>query len=546
MKTDVPRFEDTEEIDDVPSFEDTEEVVDEKPGLGMAALKSAASAAFPLVGATAKLVGATPDETKRGFVQGGTFNFSDEGKGGIEAAAEKVMGDERPFGDIYRERRDLERAKNEAAKKEAPGAYLGGEILGGAGTAMIPGTQGLTVAKLGGTGAIQGIGRSKADLMKGDVLGVGKDAALNALTNIMLGKGIQGLAYGAEKAAPYVAKGFDFLGKKVGSIAEDLSGMPAWLGNVVRREGPEIYQGTSGTEQALEGAVEGIQGVVQKAKSAAGKAVGAEEKALGLPSTLAEKYHASLGPAGKLEDLGAEQIIPQAEAILSKEGIQGADAIPAILRLQRQIGDIRKFGREGLSKVSSETDAYLSQLYDDMGSKLDELAGPLQSARSNYAGVKDIYEGARKKFDTVPKALSTIRAQLQEGLRSVDPDVKAISQLPGGQQAMDTAKNEVTRHALKTSDSQRGGSLGLGARVLGLTADRAGRVIQKSQGIADKIGDVLKKAPQLLGAYARPLAAAMSRGTMPATHYVMWENDPGYREKLRALENDQEIDNQQQ
>jgi len=59
---------------------------------------------------------------------------------------------------------------------------------------------------------------------------------------------------------------------------------------------------------------------------------------------------------------------------------------------------------------------------------------------------------------------------------------------------------------------------------------------------ASKIDDILKSNPQILGKYAPILSKAVQRGAqaLGANHYVLWENDPEYREKLRQLDEGQE------
>ena len=79
----------------------------------------------------------------RGALQGATLGFGDEITGGLVAGAAKLMGDERPFGDIYREARDSERAEQAAFEAANPKAALATGIGGGALTGALGATRAL-------------------------------------------------------------------------------------------------------------------------------------------------------------------------------------------------------------------------------------------------------------------------------------------------------------------------------------------------------------------------------------------------------------------
>lgn len=151
----------------------------------------------------------------RGALQGASLGFGDEAAALIDTGVSKVPG-LRTFaqmfhdaslpaldkGDVsYQERRNAYREKNKAAQEAHGTAYGAGEIAGGlATTPVLPG--GGAVAGTAGRaalhglaqgalmGAATGIGTSEADLTKGDVGGVAKDALSSAAVGGALGGGL--------------------------------------------------------------------------------------------------------------------------------------------------------------------------------------------------------------------------------------------------------------------------------------------------------------------------------------------------------------------
>ena len=119
----------------------------------------------------------------RGGAQGATIGFGDEAGGLIQAGLGAVLpesfggyggDDKRSFIDRYRAERDAFRKEDEAAEKAHPGAYLGGQIVGGIETTAV--APSASVAKLVGSGAAigaaGGIGGSKSE----NISGMAKDA----------------------------------------------------------------------------------------------------------------------------------------------------------------------------------------------------------------------------------------------------------------------------------------------------------------------------------------------------------------------------------
>lgn len=192
------------------------------------------------------------DSALEGGRQGITAGFSDEGSGGVGAgmdaaqallnklglaspsptqvseqlASQGVKGDVGPQStlDMYRQFRDEDRTKMEAAQKANPGSFIGGALAGGlASTPLIPNSilsplgnaaQGASLATRALTGAgnatrmgaIAGLGAGKSDLTQGDVPGAIMDTGAGMASGMALG-GALPIAGAALSSAGDVAGG---------------------------------------------------------------------------------------------------------------------------------------------------------------------------------------------------------------------------------------------------------------------------------------------------------------------------------------------------
>lgn len=142
----------------------------------------------------------------RGVAQGGTLGFADE----AEAAARAVGGLLTGEGWDYSGRRDQIREKYAAAEAADPAAFGSGQVVGGVGTAFIPGLglgKGLAGALKTGAalGAAQGLGESEADLMEGQLAEAARDVTVGAGLGAGAGAVGHGLARGVGAVASKVA-----------------------------------------------------------------------------------------------------------------------------------------------------------------------------------------------------------------------------------------------------------------------------------------------------------------------------------------------------
>lgn len=149
----------------------------------------------------------------RGAGQGVTFGFADEMAGGLSALG-SVFSDEK-FGDAYKRSRDEARELNRLAQEANPISFGTGAAVGGVGSSLIPVVgqvgrlgQGATLGarvlggmKAGaGLGAAAGVGMSEADLTKGEIGGLAKDAAVSGAFGGAFGGAIPAAGAAAGKA----------------------------------------------------------------------------------------------------------------------------------------------------------------------------------------------------------------------------------------------------------------------------------------------------------------------------------------------------------
>jgi hypothetical protein len=273
----IPKFEDTEEI--IPSFEDTEDFTDniDLSQTGMLTDK-----------------GSVTDSFMKGAEQGVTLGFADELAGGIQSGLESLVkfgipgilpegisktpqqvnqdllsqgftGDDLTRS-TYESARDLARQDYKEAERSNPGSYIGGNITGGALTAIIPGGVGAKIMSPLGeaaqgasaltkatqiaknalpVGAAIGLGTSEAE----KPVELGLDVASGALLSGVVGGGLnlagQGLTAGKDSLgnlitskAPTIARAYekgkegvntlskqfgDSVNKRIGEFTETVS-----------------------------------------------------------------------------------------------------------------------------------------------------------------------------------------------------------------------------------------------------------------------------------------------------------------------------------
>lgn len=194
----------------------------------------------------------------RGALQGATLGFSDELAGVIES----VVTDK-----TYEQARDESRSKNKAAQEAHPWLYGGGELAGGAATALVPGLGAAGgLGKAVATGAAAGLGSSDADLTKGEFGKAAVDTAVGGAAGLAAhgaGKAIGGLVGGAEERAD--KRLLSSVGDRANkSVRDKMAGDAANVLEVVKAKG---------LDQVAKDPV-ALQAASKAAKAETGKAIG--------------------------------------------------------------------------------------------------------------------------------------------------------------------------------------------------------------------------------------------------------------------------------
>jgi hypothetical protein len=249
----------------------------------------------------------------------------------------------------------------------------------------------------------------------------------------------------------------------------------------------------------------------------------------------------------------------RAMALLSPEGPQGKESIRDLIDLRKDIDKLIYHEKSGLPSPRSKEETILKILRSDINKKIDSIVEPemmpksimgvesqtptgvqipvgreIRIADKEFHKAADIYEGLQNKFKDVPTGTRTIKTQLQERLGSVDPDVKNLSLLPGGEAAMENAKNEVARFLVETEPKQPNNIAQIVAGRLGITPERAAKWLSLI-GEGD-VSELAQKYPKLAG-YARLIVAAAERGIqeLNTTDFLLQQQDEDYRILKSAL-----------
>lgn len=449
----------------------------------------------------------------RGTAQGLSFGLADEATGAAEAAKDWLMNDPKGFMDNYKKHRDESRKNYKSAEEANPGTYMTGQFAGGAGTALLSGGTGL--GALAAQGALQGFGSSDADLTEGNYKGAIGDTVIGGSLGAA-GEAVGRLGGKLLSKVP-VGKAFDAVSGRLGQTAENL----AVKATGATGKQAENFAPNAGRELLDRGIVRfgrTAEDVAERAANAskeAGQAIGSALKDLDARGVKASVENVTSAIEGKIKELAE---------------VPGNDTI--IRQLNRELDNLYERGASELPVSIGEKAKRAFQSQTNYASPEAEKKASAQLA----SAFKDEVESAAMKADP------TIANKFME-------DKKVYGLLKPIQEAAEKRASQLNQSPFGGfGDFAAGaaGSIGGGAGVAATVGARrllAPRIASSGAIIADNLADVVAKSPQVLGKFAKPLAAAAARGgnSLAATHFVLAQTNPEYRELTMKAQEDQNM-----
>lgn len=516
----------------------------------------------------------------RGAVSGGSFGFADEITGGLES----LITDK-----SYEQARNESRKAYKDAQDANPMSYGAGEIGGAIGTALIPGVGALNAGK-----AATFAGRMGAAALQGGLSGVGlseadnaqeliKDAAIGAGTGAALqGVGEKVLAPALKNAGNYISnklsiaagdslidKGLQKAGKLLADIPEADTARylenPEAVNNslTIGELGDDLLRSTDSSESLLS----------QMYKKA---------------SDLSGESWKTLDPNKSVPKIDIKRAIADAQDELLTDGVLLGDnqskAFQKLAGLTSQLDALpENIPQTTMKRIIQALDENIN--WNDPNSKVTNDS--LRKIRGFVDGVLKInnsdYANAMAKTEDVSKAIETVKSAFQnrQNPESFDKFIKGVknlnnkSEYSNVSQALDKIKQhtgfdlreqilnaqaksaflkDTTNGSRKTlagamTGSAAGSMLGpLGASVGGAVGSTIGAGADKYAGIVfknildGKINSqaALEQLGPRLGKYSAVLRDAASRGnkSLAATHFLLSQRDPEYRQKIKELESE--------
>ncbi len=467
----------------------------------------------------------------RGVAQGASFGFADEATGVLEAAKDWLANDPKGFMANYQKHRDESRANYKAAEGANPTSYMAGQFGGALAPAILSG--GTSIPALAAQGAAQGLGASEADLTQGDVSGAARDAAIGSAIG-----GAAGVAGEAISKIPF-GKAANYVSEKLGEGAERLAarGLGAERGTIKKLGDQKIREaGRYALDEGITTPFASTDDMIARnavLKKGAGEEMGQVYKTI--------------------DDAGASTFNPLDVASKVDDKIGGFYRSPInrgeTNQLENTLESILMRGDQNLPLTEAQA--------------LKEELGKVANWK-NKLTVTDKERMARDAYGVVSEAIdqATETGAKQIGVEGIEDTLKNAKGLYGKSKvAEELLENKQAREQgnrlFGLSDSIiAGGSLaaapmsgGLSlSTVIPLAAKKGFEKYGINTGavIADNLSNIVAKAPQLLGKFAKPLEAASARGgnSLAATHFILQQINPEYR-KIANTPLDEEDEREQ-
>lgn len=464
------------------------------------------------------IAGEAPQRTKlesgaRGLAQGASLGFADEITGALESA----------FTDkTYQQARDESRKNYALAQAANPATYGVSEIAGTVGTSLIPGIGAggtLTKAVLAGAGAggLSGLGTSTADLSKGEF----GQAASDTLEGAAIGATLGGGGYGASKALKALPRFVDDIATSQSARAQGAER------STFKKLGPDKIK-----EIGRYGLDEGIV------------------TPLASTDEMIARNEASLARGGAMMD--------EVYSTIDNAGASTFNPLDEAVKIDQEIGDFYRspINRSETNVFENTIESVLmrgdkpiplreAQILKEEIKKVANWKNPNPSPREQVA--RSAYLSINKSIDDAAEAGSEavgivgLKDKLQRG-KKLWGSGKGSEALLENKQAAEQGNRMFGLTDMITGGASLGygGATGDWQTAVGIVGAKKGfdKYGNKILAVgANKLGDVLKKAPQLFGKYAPVLQAAEQRGPqgLASTHFILSQTRPDYRQTLQKV-----------
>ena len=445
----------------------------------------------------------------RGLAQGASMGFVDELTGGLESAAGSLglVPDK-----TYEQARDESRANYLRAQTDNPLTYGAGQVGGGLATLAIPGlnvAKGASLARTAGTAALQGgltgLGSSEKDDLKGMAWDAAKGGALGGALGYAGGK----LASELSSATPKVA---DALTKK----AEDLA---------VKATGATGVQSAKFADDAGRQLLD--RGLVRFGDTA---------------KKVAERTQTAMDEAGEsigrsLKDLEAKGVTASVDDV--------------VYAIENKIADLKRFpGNDRLiNQLQNEADNLVARGQSELPIGVAEQAKRNFQRQVNWnspAFEQDAATTVSRAFkDEVEKKALAASPELGKEFKESKDLFSLLSPINvAAEKRAKTLNQSPFGGLLDMASTAAGGAVGGPPAALAAAPVRAfasKRLASSGAVSLDKLGEILKAAPENFGRYGRVLQNAATRGatSLGATNFVLMNTDPEYRKMLLEMSKEQ-------
>ncbi len=434
----------------------------------------------------------------RGVADYNSAGFTDELTGAVGAV--KDLGNGQSFGDNYAANRDFARQQSAAAQDQHPALYHAAGLVSSIANPIAK------VNSVGGAAALGAVGG----------LGNGQGDAQSQVLSTLVGGGIG--AVGGAIANKLTPDGLTDTANKA-----TLKALGAGKGEL-RRLGPdgaaELAQGVRDNGILAVG-TDAMLGNAQAVKAKAGQAMGqvfdqVDQAGASTfnPQNVAKKFSDEFAPA--MRDPLNRDVASTFDNVVESIAMRGSQSLPLkeAQSLKQVIGNVAyPGGKAPLSPTDKQQMAM--DAYRAVSKAIDEAAGE-GADKIGTSGLKETLQAAKKQYGNATTAEGILEGKL----------------------AGEQSRKSVGLTDWITAAAHSNPVTGAAAVVVKKVAEKVGPAT--IAGSADWLAKTVANNPNSLGKFAPVLRSAASRGgaSLAATHYLLQQSSPEYRETVKLNEQD--------